>query len=216
MPDTKFAGFPAEAVTFYRELEAHNSKPWWEAHKATYESTCREPMQALLDELEDEFGASRMMRPYRDIRFSADKSPYKTSCSAMVGTGGYVELSSRGLYVGGGRHGLDSAGLGRYREAAASETAGSELDSILAKVRKAGYEVGGEELKSAPRGYAADHLRVALLRYKSLHAGRQFAPGAATESRAVLQTVRKVLRDLGPLVAWLDVHVGSEMAAATR
>ena len=92
MPDTKFADFPTPSVAFYSEMEVH---------KATYETACREPMQALLDQLETEFGASKMMRPYRDIRFSADKSPYKTSCSAMVGSGRYVGLSSRGLYVGG-------------------------------------------------------------------------------------------------------------------
>lgn len=115
-----------------------------------------------------------------------------------------------------GCHGLDSAGLARYRDVAASESAGRELDSTLAKLRKAGYEMAGEELKSAPRGYATDHPRVALLRYKSLHAGRQIAPGAATESRAVLQAVRKVLRDLAPLVEWLAAHVGSPMAAAAR
>jgi uncharacterized protein (TIGR02453 family) len=215
MPDTRFVGFPAAAVTFYRELEAHNAKPWWEAHKATYEAACRAPMQALLDELEEEFGASRMMRPYRDIRFSADKSPYKTNCAATIGDGWYVGLSSNGLYVGGGRYDLDGPALARYREAAAADASGRELDAILAKLRRAGYEVEGEQLKSGPRGTATDHPRIALLRYKSLFAGRHFAPGAI-ELRTVLQNVRKVLHDLAPLVSWLDAHVGSEMAVARR
>lgn len=215
MPDARFEGFPAEAVRFYDELEANNAKPWWEAHKATYEAACRQPMQALLDELEPEFGASKMMRPYRDIRFSADKSPYKTNCAAIIGTGGYLALSSRGLYVGGGCMPLEGAPLARFREAAASEVAGPALASILAKLGKAGYEVEGEQLKTAPRGYAADHPRAALLRYKGLHAGKQIA-AANIESRAVTATVRKMLRDLAPLAQWLDDHVGAREAVGAR
>ena len=101
---TSFTGFPIEAVRFYEQLEANNSKAFWEAHKSTYEQACAAPMQALLTDLAPEFGPGRMFRPYRDVRFSADKSPYKTNSSAMVGQGGYVQLSADVQAVRGKLH----------------------------------------------------------------------------------------------------------------
>ena len=96
-----FEGWPEEALEFFEGLEADNSKTYWQRHKATYEKAVLAPMEALLDELRPEWGDSRIMRPYRDIRFSADKSPYKTFIAATAGPG-YVHLSSRGLGAGAG------------------------------------------------------------------------------------------------------------------
>ena len=79
------AGIPADAVAFYAELEANNTKDWWTANKERYERSVREPFAALTDALADEFGEARIFRPYRDVRFSADKTPYKTNAAATVG-----------------------------------------------------------------------------------------------------------------------------------
>ena len=73
-----FSGWSAEAVEFFRGLEADNTKAYWTAHKTFYEASVREPMAELLGELSTEFGPARIARPYRDVRFRADKSPYKT------------------------------------------------------------------------------------------------------------------------------------------
>ena len=70
-----FSGWPAEAVKFFSGLAADNTKPYWTAHKAVYEASVREPMAELLGELSGEFGPGRIARPYRDVRFRADKSP---------------------------------------------------------------------------------------------------------------------------------------------
>jgi uncharacterized protein (TIGR02453 family) len=204
----RFAGFPEEALTFYRELELDNTKSFWQAHRATYERACEQPMRALLAELETEFGTSKMHRPYRDIRFSPNKSPYTTHCAAMIGSGGYVMLSADGLYVGGGRHDFDSAALTRYREAVAAEVTGTSLAEVIADLRRRGYEVAGESLRTAPRGYPIDHPRIELLRFKQLHAGRDFGIEPWLHSREAASRVRKVLRDIGPLVDWLRVNVG--------
>ena len=67
-----FRGWPSEALEFYEGLTADNSKTYWTAHKAVYESQVLAPMEALLVELEAEFGAGKIFRPYRDVRFSAD------------------------------------------------------------------------------------------------------------------------------------------------
>src|SRR5947208_7921849 len=101
MSNAGFRGFPAEAIEFYEGLEADNSKSYWTAHKQMYDDAVRAPMQALLETLEPEFGAGSIFRPYRDVRFSRDKSPYKTHIGAAVGelrgSVYYVQLSSEGL-----------------------------------------------------------------------------------------------------------------------
>ena len=92
-----FRGWPNEALDFYEGLEADNSKTYWTAHRSVYDEKVLAPMNALLAELEPEFGAGKIFRPYRDVRFSADKSPYKTAIGATLELGGYVQLSAKGL-----------------------------------------------------------------------------------------------------------------------
>ena len=96
-----FRGWPAEALEFFEGLEADNSKSYWQRHKETYETLVRAPMEELLAELAPEWGEGRIFRPYRDVRFSADKSPYKTNIAATIGDG-YLHLDARGLGTGAG------------------------------------------------------------------------------------------------------------------
>src|SRR5260370_41374234 len=96
-----FTGWPEEALDFYEGLEADNTKTYWTANKAVYEDAVLGPMTALLDELGPEFGDTKIFRPYRDVRFSKDKSPYKTAIGATIGDG-YVQLSAEGLAAGNG------------------------------------------------------------------------------------------------------------------
>src|SRR5688572_28187099 len=91
-----FRGWPAEAFEFYEGLEADNTKTYWTANKDVYETKVRAPMEVLLEQLKDEFGAGKVYRPYRDVRFSADKTPYKTAIGAS-NERGYVQLSAHGL-----------------------------------------------------------------------------------------------------------------------
>jgi uncharacterized protein (TIGR02453 family) len=192
-------------VTFFKQLGRHNNRDWFQTHKATYETACREPMQLLAAEL-DPFGPSRISRINRDIRFSADKSPYKTSISAGI-RGHYVHLSPEGLYVGAGMYKPDPAVLARLRAAIAEDASGRALQRIVTTLRRKGYQVGTHEsVRSAPKGYPADHPRIELLRMKDIHAGRMFAPGAALSTRKVLDGIRKVMTDLQPFNDWLKRH----------
>ena len=121
-----FRGWPQEAFEFYEELEANNDRDWWLAHKATYDSAVKAPMEELMAAVADEFGPMRLFRPNRDVRFSKDKSPYKTAAAAMTATEGaacYVQLSSEGLMVGGGQYHLASDQLTRFRDAIADDDA---------------------------------------------------------------------------------------------
>ena len=211
-----FKGFPAEAFGFYERLEADNSKSFWTAHKGEYEQYVREPMIALGDELLQEFGDATVFRPHRDIRFSADKSPYKTHQGAFVervpGLGFYVEVSADGMLASGGFHSHAPDQVERYRRAADAGTSGTALAEIVAGLAQDGLSVGGDRLKTRPRGVPEDHPRLDLLRHRSLTASRDWPPGPSLHRRDALDLVRQTWRQLVPLCAWLTEHVGAPQA----
>jgi uncharacterized protein (TIGR02453 family) len=204
-----FKGFPPEAGDFLAKLEANNNREWFHAHKADYERTCKIPMEQLLDDLDEKFGAggSKVFRIHRDIRFSKDKTPYKTFQAAHFAAG-YLSLSPDGLYVGTGAYMLDGPTLERYRKAVADDRTGAELVKARAALKKKGYEVEGhgDALKTVPRGYDKDHQRGELLKQKSVLVGKNFAPKEITTSKLVA-AVTKVITDVKPFTGWLDANV---------
>ena len=205
----KFKGWPATALEFYEGLEADNSKAYWTDHKAIYDDDVYGPMTALLGELADEFGPGRIFRPNRDIRFSLDKSPYKTALGARVGEAGYVQISADGLMAGSGMYHMMPDQLQRYRGAVDSDAAGERLEDVIAKLTTAKVHVHGTDpLKTAPKGYAKDHPRVVLLRNKGLIAMRDWPAAAWMGTAAAKTRIVDLLRAAKPLKAWLDDHVG--------
>ena len=204
-----FQGWPAEAVEFYEGLEADNSRTYWQEHKSVYEESVRAPMDALLAELADEFGAGRIFRPYRDVRFSKDKTPYKQECAAML-PGGYLSFSADGLFVGSGLYSPAPDALARFRAAVADDRSGDELVALVARLRKDGYDVIAHEvLKTAPKGYPRDHPRIDLLRNKGIAMSRRWPVGGWLGTRTARERVVTVLRDAHPLNDWLARHVAS-------
>lgn len=213
----KFSGFGEHAVEFYDGLLADNSKPYWADHVEIYKTHVREPMEALLGELQAEFGAGfgegKVFRPYRDVRFARDKTPYKTHCGGVIeaGRGGgayYVELGPAGLRAGGGCFHLASDQLARFRAAVDTELHGPALERILAALRRKGWEILGDRLKSRPRGYAEDHPRLDLLRYRSVYAIRAWQPDDFLHEREALTRVRTAWRQLREFNEWARDHVG--------
>lgn len=203
-----FEGWPAEALEFYEGLVADNSKSYWLAHKDVYETCVLAPMRELVAELEPEHGESKIFRPYRDVRFSKDKSPYKTAIAAAFADS-YVRLSADGLGAGRGMHEIAADQLDRYRSAVAAGATGDALAQIVAVLREQDIEAQGHEsLKKVPRGYPADHPRADLLRQKGLYAWKHWpvepwlgTPAARTEVASFLSAVQ-------PLSDWLSRHVG--------
>ena len=203
-----FSGWPEEALDFYEGLEADNSKAYWTSQKAVYEQKVLGPMNELLEELGPEFGEGKVFRPYRDVRFSKDKSPYKTQMGARLGRG-YIQLSAKGLAVGDGMYGMESDQLDRYRRAVAHDRTGTELERVITGIEQHGYGVYGRDvLKSAPRGYSADHPRIGLLRYKGIVAWMEWPAEPWLETGAVKDRITSFLRATQPLGAWLDTNVG--------
>ena len=203
-----FRGWPIEAVEFYEGLEADNSKVYWQEHKAVYERQVKAPMEELLAELADEFGEGRLFRPYRDVRFSADKTPYKTTCAATLGSG-YVAFSADGLSVGSGLYMPEPAALTRFRAAVDADDTGAELAAIVADLHRAGYQTMAHELlKTAPRGFPKDHPRIELLRHKGIAMMKSWPVGAWLGTRKAKDRVVTALRAAAPLNEWLNRHVG--------
>jgi uncharacterized protein (TIGR02453 family) len=204
-----FSGWPEEALDFYDGLTADNTKAYWTEHKATYDQKILGPMTDLTEELAAEFGEPKIFRPYRDVRFSADKTPYKTHCGAVIGGTGYVQLSAEGLAAGAGMWQMGPEQLTRYRAAVASDPAGGELEQVLAVLEKEDITVHGHgALKSAPRGYPADHPRITLLRYKGLTAWKQWPVEPWLETAAAKDRIVSFLRAARPLCSWLTAHAG--------
>ena len=204
---TRFVGFGDEAFDFYLGLAADNSKAYWTEHKQVYDSAVREPMQALLEQLAPEFDATpSMFRPYRDIRFSQDKSPYKTHQGALLnvapGVGYFLSLDADGLYVGGGFHTQQRDQTKRFRAAIDQDVAGGDLEVIVAKLEKRGLEIGGAQVATRPRGVPADHPRLDLMRREYITAGRAIAPSEAGGAEFAT-LVRKDWRALTPLIEWI-------------
>lgn len=208
----RFKGWPREAMDWFAGIEANNTRDWFHANRATYDAAVRGPIEALLDDATGEFGEGKVFRPNRDTRFAADKSPYKTNLAAVVprpeGGAFYLSLSSSGLYVGAGYYMMAKDQLERFRAAVADDRTGPAIEQVVAGVRAAGLELGGEALTSAPRGYPKDHPRIELLRRKGLVAGREHPPRAWLHTAAAEGRVFDVWRAVAPMHGWLDDHVG--------
>jgi uncharacterized protein (TIGR02453 family) len=206
-----FTGFPQWGVTFYQELEETNTREFWAQHKAQWERDVREPMLALTDALEDEFGPARLFRPNRDIRFSHDKSPYKTHQGAVVGVttgvGYYLQVSGEGLAVGGGFRAHSPAETSRYRAAVDAPSSGAPLETVATDLVGAGFALEGESLKTQPKGFTADHPRLELLRRKEMMAIHRLGTPPWLATAEALHQVRAAWRRVRPLVDWMTEHV---------
>lgn len=210
-----FSGFGRDALAFYAGLEADNSKSYWLANRPIYDNAVVGPLKSLAESVAAEFRPLMVFRPNRDVRFAKDKSPYKTHAGAVGemqdGSMVYVQLSAKGLMAASGYYMMATDQLERYRAAVADDHTGPALEAAIAAVRKAKLDVrngGGEPLKTAPRGYPKDHVRIELLRWRGVIAQREFGAPDWLFTKAALGHVEKTWQGSAPIRAWLDRHVG--------
>jgi uncharacterized protein (TIGR02453 family) len=220
---TRFEGFGPDVRKWFKGLEADNTKEYFAASRDFFEDSVRGQMEALLTELSKKFGGEvKMFRQNRDIRFSADKSPYKTNTygavygSGIAAQGLYASISADGLVAGSGYHMMARDQLDRYRDGVADPHHGPELMKLVAKAAEAGLELWGESLATAPRGYPKDHERIELLRRKSLSLGAMLNFGRRISRTDGLQFVTKTWRAAAPVTGWLDEHVGASTTPMDR
>ena len=204
-------GIPVEAADFFAELEYNNERSWWLANQARWRTLVREPFEALCEALAAEFGQAKVFRPNRDVRFSADKSPYKTHQGGVIrtspGVGLYLQVSASGLLTGTGWWSPEPGQLEAYREAVLDDDSGEELVTIVDRLHADGAEVGGDTLKTAPRGIDPAHPRIGLLRHKTLLVSRDHGTPEWLETPEAVDQVREDWRSFGPLNAWLAKHL---------
>lgn len=206
-----FGGIPLRACEFYAGLEADNSRAYWNAHKATYERDVKAPLQALAELVEAEFGEPKLFRPHRDVRFSADKSPYKDHQGLVIGQppalGYYVQISADGLALGGGFHAGSPAQTAAWRAAVDAPASGAALAKAVDAAVAEGAEIRGDRVKTAPRGYAADHPRIDLLRLKELMLIWHVGTPDWLETPAAADHIVRRWRSLTPIITWLGEHL---------
>jgi uncharacterized protein (TIGR02453 family) len=221
---TRFAGWPKPALQFFHGLKRDNSKAYFEAHRQVYEEQVRQPMEALLAELEKDLGPDievKIFRLNRDLRFSPDKRPYKEHLGAYLSSpragGVYLQVSNDGVYVAIGSHEMAPDQLTRFRDAVAGKE-GEKLARIVAALAKDGYQVTEPSFKRVPAGYPADHPRGDLLRSKGLMASRNWKPGPWLHTVEAKERLRQAINDSKALTSWLDGQVGPsrEPARQTR
>ena len=230
--------FSPAALRFFRQLARHNDKEWFEANRATYEQEVRAPMRELIEELDvrlarfaPELGGDpkrSMFRINRDIRFSADKSPYKTNAgcwfhhrAASGRVGGEANEGSAGFYfhlepgksfVGAGVWMPPRPQLNRLRAAIADEPE-SFVDMTRALPKRFGGLDDSTMLKRMPRGYPDDHPAAEWLRYQSFTSGRPLTDAQVTNSKLVALLARE-FEELLPLVRWLNGALGLSEASS--
>lgn len=207
-----FTGIPAAAVDFYRALEQDNSREWWSAHKTDYDTLVKQPMLALAAELEPVFGEAKVFRPNRDVRFSADKSPYKTHQGLFVPTmsfgGFYAQLDAHGLMMGAGNYHMASDQLARYRAAVANDVIGPQLEESVGELVAAGYVLDGDLLATRPRGVAPDAPRLELLRHKTLSLALHVGVPEWLSTPDAAGWISDAWDECRPLLEWFGHHVG--------
>ena len=213
-----FDGISFAALDFYEDLEVDNSKSFWTAHRAVYDEQVKAPLQELAAELAGEFGTAKFFRPFRDVRFAKDKTPYKTHQGVYFAESRrYLQVSAAGLYASGGYYDMASDQVARYRRAVAEDLPGQSLVQSIKLATRSKLEVRGDQLSRIPTGYAKDHPRQELLRHKSIWLTREFGcPDWLQTPRAKSELV-KAWRAMQPVIDWLDKHVGqSDLPVARR
>jgi uncharacterized protein (TIGR02453 family) len=229
-PLGKFDGFSDEAIGFFLELQAEQSRDWFKAHQDDYVRLCRRPMELLVSELQERLAdvyphlkdvEPKIFRIQRDTRFSKDKSPYKTNVAAdmpirppqagedqHMTPGMYFSFGLDGEFIAVGAWHMGPETLQRYRQTLDNPKLGRELKKAVDTLIKEGWQIGSmETLKRVPSPYPQDHPRADLLKHKGLAVSIQPNEGISA-SAAYLGWAEARLREAAPMVNFLDRHLG--------
>lgn len=219
-PAAPFAGFPKPGVSWFQSLALAQNRDWFQAHREGYETLWLAPMTALLGELKaplekvygKKLGPAKVFRLNRDVRFSKDKSPYKTNIAGMLPFEGfgkmegpaaiYVHLGLEEVVAFGFYH-LEPAGLQRLRKQLLDEKAGAALARLVAGAQKVGLQPDAmEKLKRPPPGVSPDHPRVELLKNKALALSRTDIPRKVRFGADLKDWLVEQAKAAAPVVKW--------------
>jgi len=221
-----FQGFADADGRFFKQLARNQKREWFLAHKEEFDIGWNQPMKDLLADVRQaidgayehcDLGEPKVFRIFRDLRFSKDKSPYKTHVAGVIPTkrAAKAQSSPVALYahfgkenvVASGLYMMDPPALARFRAAVADDARGRELAKILVKLEKGGYSAdsihAGEALKKVPRGFDPEHPRGELLKRKSLGVSFPKLPKGALASPELVAWLVEHAKQVAPLVEWL-------------
>ena len=216
---------------FLHELQSHNNRDWFLQNKECYEKQVRDPVYPVLRFITDLGPGLRkinphivadpsptrgsMMRIYRDIRFSKDKSPYKTSVAAHfwhdkgkegATPGFYLRLEPGGSMLGAGIGHPEPGALKKIRDAIAGDPKGWKRNTSTGQLR-AIYQMGGESLQRPPRGYDPNHPLIEDIKRKDFTVGLPLSDKSVLGSD-VLKFTLATYRKMGPFVEFLSRAIG--------
>lgn len=221
-----FTGFPLEAVTFFHELKLNNERTWFETHKEMYREAVLVPAQAFVQamgkrllQLSPNFnsdprtnGAGSIFRIYRDIRFSSDKTPYKTHLGIFFWEGPWSKNEAPGFYfhleppkliLYAGIYTFTGPVLKAFRQALVNPLLGSRLVQTVQQLQAQGYQIGGEHYKKLPRGYTAEPECARFLLFNTLYGYAEAElPDELFNSDLVAYCFQR-FQDLYPLHEWI-------------
>ncbi len=222
-----FEGFPPEGIRFLRSLKRNNRREWFERHRDEYESLVRAPMLSLIAALQPHFAQfapefdlnpkRAVFRIYRDIRFSTDKTPYKTHIAAhfvlrgkpkgIAGSGYYLQIEPGEVFIGGGIYIPDSDQLKKIRRAIAGR--GDAFTAIVTAptFKRMFGRLEGERLKRIPAGFDETHPMAEWLKFKQFFAGASW-PDRVCQSPACVTRLARACETLAPLVRFLNDAIG--------
>ncbi len=218
-----FSGFPKEGIQFLRRLKKNNNRTWFEKHKHEYEEHLKLPMESFIFSLQPSFHSfapefdlspkRSIFRIYRDIRFSRDKTPYKTHIAAhfvlrgrekgFVGSGYYFHVEPGEVFVGGGIYMPDSRQLKGIRQSVVQHP--DEFLSIINErsFKKRFGKIEGDRLQRIPKGYDETHPMAEWLKLKQFFVGTSL-PESACYKPSLVDTIAAICEDANPLVKFLN------------
>jgi uncharacterized protein (TIGR02453 family) len=221
---SRFEGFADRNGRFFGALARNQRREWFEMHRDEYDKGWLVPMKALLAEVRERIeplfrheplAQPKVFRIHRDVRFSKDKSPYKTHIGGYVAIDGagqgpsapaalYVHVGAREVFVAAGQYMMDGEQLARFREAVIDERRGRELAAMLRGLTRAGFAVGSHDvLQRVPRGVDPAHPRADLLKRKGLIVSFPAPPSELLVSRGFVDWLVTHTKRAVPLVEWL-------------
>jgi uncharacterized protein (TIGR02453 family) len=211
-----FKGFDKDAIAFLHELTIEMNKAWFEENKARYQRVWVEPLTALLEHVQNKLAKTlapvkltpHVFRIYRDVRFSKDKTPYKTHVAGVLRTGYgsamYLHVETDEEWVGAGTYYFEDKQLPKWRKLVAADKTGREITGIVGKLRKKGYQVGGhDDYTRVPKGFDPDHPRADFLRMKGLTAQFPAMPKGMLHRADLADWLVEHAKAVAPMVSWL-------------
>ncbi len=220
-----FTGFPKKTLIFFEDLKENNTKEWFTDHKDDYISYVQEPALAFVEDMGERLqtlapvnadkrtnGSGTLMRPYRDTRFSKDKTPYKTSVAGMFweGIGKKTQspafgfhLDTSGLHLMTGMFAFSKYQLELYRKAVDQKSSGEKLQEIIDDLIANKYNLVGEHYKKIPKGFDLNHPREALLKHSTLYVHPKPIAKSKLSSAKLLDEVYQQFETAAPLHYWL-------------